>query len=161
MASVHRGARAVLRYFAPLYVLAIIVQVFLAGEGIFGIKSGPKLDDQKTLDAHRGLGFILADLGALLLLIVALLAWHPDRRIRTVSIALPRSVRLRAGQLAVQLGATVVRLPRPAEIDLVVSLRRGKDFLVVEVGPDLAEPAEIDVRERDARIVALHEHHLR
>jgi hypothetical protein len=89
MASVRKGARAVLRYLAPLYVVAIIVQVFLAGEGIFGIKQGPKLDDQKTLDAHRGLGFILADLGALLLLIVALLAWHPDRRIRTVSIALP------------------------------------------------------------------------
>jgi hypothetical protein len=89
MAGVRNGARAVLRYFAPLYVVAIIVQVFLAGEGIFGIKPGPKLDDQKTLDAHRGFGFILADIGAALLLIVALLAWHPNKRIRTVSVALP------------------------------------------------------------------------
>jgi hypothetical protein len=89
MAGVRKGARAVLRYFAALYVVAIVVQVFLAGEGIFGIKPGPKLDDQKTLDPHRGLGFILADPGALLLLIVALLAWHWDKRVRTVSIVLP------------------------------------------------------------------------
>jgi hypothetical protein len=89
MEGVRNGARAVLRYFAPLYVVALIVQVFLAGEGIFGIKPGPKLDDQKTLDAHRGFGFILADPGALLLLIVALLAWYPDKRVRTVSIVIP------------------------------------------------------------------------
>jgi hypothetical protein len=89
MAGVRNGARAVLRYFVPLYFVALIVQVFLAGEGIFGIKPGPKLDDQKTLDAHRGFGFILADPGALLLLIVALLAWHADKRIRAVSIVIP------------------------------------------------------------------------
>ena len=61
MASVRRGARAVMRYFVPLYFVAIIVQIFLAGEGIFGIKAGPNLDDQKTLDAHRGFGFILPE----------------------------------------------------------------------------------------------------
>ena len=89
MAGVRNGARVVLRYFAPLYVVAIIVQVFLAGEGIFGIKAGPKLDDQHTLNAHRDFGFIIAEPGAFLLLIVALLAWHPDKRVRIVSIALP------------------------------------------------------------------------
>lgn len=89
MDQVRNGARAFLRYLVALYVIAIVVQIFLAGEGIFGIKAGPKLDDQKSLDAHRGLGFILADFGALLLLIVALLAWHADKRIRAVSIALP------------------------------------------------------------------------
>ena len=89
MAGVRNGARVVLRYLAPLFVVAIIVQVFLAGEGIFGIKAGKELDDQKTLDPHRALGFILADPGALLLLIVALLAWLPDKRLRIVSIALP------------------------------------------------------------------------
>src|SRR5919199_3703803 len=89
MTGVRNGARAVLRFFAPLLFVALIVQVFLAGEGIFGIKPGPKLDDQKTLDAHRGFGFILTDGAALLLLIIALLAWHPDKRVRTVSIVLP------------------------------------------------------------------------
>ncbi|HXY85638.1 MAG TPA: DUF6220 domain-containing protein [Gaiellaceae bacterium] len=89
MGALRRGARAVLRYYIPLYVLAVIVQIFLAGEGIFGIKAGPKLDDQKTLDPHRAFGFILADFGSIILLILALLAWYDDRRLRWVSIALP------------------------------------------------------------------------
>ena len=49
MAGVRRGAVAVLRYYVPLFIVAVIVQIFLAGEGIFGIKGGPELDDQKTV----------------------------------------------------------------------------------------------------------------
>lgn len=100
MAAVRRGARGVMKWFAALYVIAIIVQVFLAGEGIFGlnnIKNSETCDkgvahcvaNSKTLDAHRGLGFFLTMPGALLFLIVALLAWHPNTRIRVVSIVLP------------------------------------------------------------------------
>ena len=89
MAGVRRVARAIMKYYVPLFVVAIIVQIFLAGEGIFGIKEGPALDDQKTLDAHRGLGFILTLPAAVLLLIFALLAWFPDKRMRWVSIVLP------------------------------------------------------------------------
>jgi hypothetical protein len=81
-------------------VLLIIVQVFLAGEGIFGLKNIEHADDcnkagasciadSKTLDPHRALGFFLTMPGALLFLIVALLAWHPNKRIRTVSIVVP------------------------------------------------------------------------
>ncbi len=33
------GARSVMKWFAGLYVILIIVQVFLAGEGIFGLKN--------------------------------------------------------------------------------------------------------------------------
>jgi len=84
-----QGARTVMRYFVPLYVAAIVVQVFLAGEGIFGINKGVELDDQKTLDAHKGLGFILTNPGAALLLILALIAWYDDKRLRWVSVALP------------------------------------------------------------------------
>ena len=89
MEGVRRGAQAVLKYLAPLFVVGLIVQVFLAGEGIFGLKNVEKLDDAKTLDPHRTFGDILAFPGALLLLIVALLAWHPDRRVRIISIVLP------------------------------------------------------------------------
>jgi len=89
MAGVRRGAQAVLKYLAPIFVIAIIVQIFLAGDGIFGLKNVQNLDDAKTLDPHRGLGFFLTFPGALLLLIVALLAWHPDKRIRIVSLVLP------------------------------------------------------------------------
>jgi hypothetical protein len=89
MEGVRRGARAVMKWFAPLIFAAIVVQILLAGEGIFGIKKGPKLDDQKTLDPHRALGFILTEPVALLFLIVALLAWHPSVKIRRISILLP------------------------------------------------------------------------
>ena len=96
------GARSVLKWFAGLYVVLIIVQVFLAGEGIFGLNNIKNSDDcdktkvaadcignSKTLDPHRALGFILTGPGALLFLIVALIALHSNKRIRTVSIVLP------------------------------------------------------------------------
>lgn len=100
MAGVRGGARSVLKWFAALYVVAIVVQVFLAGEGIFGlsnIEHSDKCDkagaaciaNSKTLDAHRALGFILTFPGAVLFLIVALLAWHTNKRIRIISIVTP------------------------------------------------------------------------
>ena len=90
MAGVRRGARAVLKYFVALYIVAVIVQIFLAGEGIFGAEGSPTEDDQsETLDPHRALGWIITEPLALLLLIVALLAWLPNKRNRILSIALP------------------------------------------------------------------------
>lgn len=89
MDGVRRGARSVLKWFAPLYVVLIVVQVFLAGEGIFGLKNVKKLDDAKVLNAHRDLGFILTEPLAILFLIAALLAWHPNIRVRTVTIVVP------------------------------------------------------------------------
>ena len=81
MAGVRRGARAVLRYYVPLFALAMVVQIFLAGEGIFGIKKGPKLDDQHTLNAHRDFGWALTQFGGAVLLLATLLAWQrPLRR---------------------------------------------------------------------------------
>jgi hypothetical protein len=100
MAGVRRGATSVMKWFSALYVLLIVVQVYLAGEGIFGLNNIRHSDDcdkgvahcianSKTLDAHRALGFFLTMPGALLFLICALLAWHPSTRIRTVSIVVP------------------------------------------------------------------------
>ena len=100
-----RGARAVMKWFSLLYVVLIVIQVYLAGEGIFGLnvikhsedcdKNGANLVAQhcvgnsKPLDAHRALGFFLTFPGAILFLIVALVAWHPNTRIRTISIVVP------------------------------------------------------------------------
>jgi hypothetical protein len=100
MAGVHRVCRSILKWFSALYVVAIIVQIFLAGEGIFRMSVIKNSDDcdkgaahcvsnSTTLDAHRGLGFFLTMPGALLFLIIALLAWHPDTRVRIVSIVAP------------------------------------------------------------------------
>jgi len=100
-----RRATGVLKWFSALYVVLIVIQVYLAGEGIFGLnvikhsddcdKKGANLIAQhcvgnsKTLDAHRALGFFLTFFGAILFLIVALLAWHSNTRIRTISIVAP------------------------------------------------------------------------
>ena len=99
-----RGAASVLKWFSALYVVLIVIQVYLAGEGIFGLNVIKHSDDcdkkgataqtistlctgnSKTLDAHRALGFFLTLPGALLFLICALIAWHPNMRIRVVSI---------------------------------------------------------------------------
>ena len=99
MSGLRPGARSVLKWFSGLYVVLIVVQVFLAGEGIFGLNNIKHdcedkvttqcLGDSKTLDPHRALGFLLTGPGAILLLIVALLAWHSNKRIRTVSLVLP------------------------------------------------------------------------
>jgi hypothetical protein len=106
MAGTRRGARSVMKWFAAVYVVLIVVQVFLAGEGIFGLNTIKHSDDcdkkggvaahlaqcsgnSKTLDPHRALGFFLTFPGAILFLIVALLAWHPVTRVRVVSIVVP------------------------------------------------------------------------
>ena len=45
------------------------------------MKHGATIDDAKSLDPHRAFGFILSDLGAILFLILALLAWPKPRRL--------------------------------------------------------------------------------
>jgi hypothetical protein len=89
MAGVRRSAAAVHKYLVALTGLAILVQIFLAGEGIFRIQGVDQLDDAKTLDAHRALGFILTEPIALLLLISAALAWYADKKLRWVAIGFP------------------------------------------------------------------------
>jgi hypothetical protein len=90
MAGVRRVTRSILRYLYPLYVLLIVLQVYFAGEGIFGARdSDATIEDAKQLDLHRGFGFFIAMPGALLLLIIALLAWFPTTRLRVLSIVFP------------------------------------------------------------------------
>jgi hypothetical protein len=99
MSGVRRGARAVLKWFALLYVVLIVVQMFLAGEGIFRVRPVYDSDACKqanahcggsnSLDPHRFVGFVLTEPLALLFLITALLAWHPDMRVRVVSVVAP------------------------------------------------------------------------
>jgi hypothetical protein len=80
MAAVRRGAWAGLRYVTALFFLGVIIQFFLVGIGLFGMKHGATIDNAKSLDPHRALGFILSDFGAGLMLILVLLAW-PARRL--------------------------------------------------------------------------------
>ena len=90
MAGVRRVTRSILRYVYPLYVLAIILQVYFAGEGIFGARDADQtIEDSKRLDLHRDFGFFIAQPIALLVLIIALLAWFPNTRLRVLSILAP------------------------------------------------------------------------
>jgi hypothetical protein len=90
MAGVRRVSRSILRYAYPLYVLLIVLQVYFAGEGIFGARDADApIEDAKQLNLHRDFGFFIAQPGALLLLILALLAWFPNTRLRVLSIVLP------------------------------------------------------------------------
>ena len=70
-------------YLSALVVAGVLVQVFLAGTGVFGIDA---LDvaDASSFDAHRAWGFVLAGLAGVLL-ILALVA---HESMRTVIAAL-------------------------------------------------------------------------
>jgi hypothetical protein len=81
MAAVRRGAWVGLRYVTAIFFLGVIVQFFLVGVGLFGMKDGRTIDDATSLDPHRAFGFILGDGGALLFLVLALLAWPTPRKL--------------------------------------------------------------------------------
>jgi hypothetical protein len=79
--AIRRGAWVLLKYVTTLFFVGVIVQFFLVGYGLFDMKHGATIDNAKSLDAHRGLGFILSDFGAILLLLLALLAWPKPRKL--------------------------------------------------------------------------------
>src|SRR6476660_4635351 len=79
MTAVRNGAWVVLRWVTVLFFFGVIVQFFLVGYGLFARKHGATIDDEKSLDAHRGLGWILGELGAILILILVLRAWPPAK----------------------------------------------------------------------------------
>jgi hypothetical protein len=68
-----------------LFLVAGLVQIFLAGLGIFEFKGG-KLADASSFDAHRMLGFAMGGV-AVLLVIVAAVA-RASRRTITLSVVL-------------------------------------------------------------------------
>ena len=69
-----------MRYVTVLFFAGVIVQFFLVGYGLFDMKHGATVDNAKSLDPHRGFGFILTDFGSILLLLLVLLAW-PKRKL--------------------------------------------------------------------------------
>jgi hypothetical protein len=77
-----------LRWVTGLFFIGVIVQFFLVGYGLFDMKNSTTSDHAKTvtidnansLDPHRGVGFLLSNIGAALILILVLVAW-PQRRL--------------------------------------------------------------------------------
>lgn len=64
------------RYLVSLYFVGVIVQFFLVGVGLFGMKAGSNIDNAKSLDPHRGFGFVLIEFVGGLLLLATLVAWQ-------------------------------------------------------------------------------------
>lgn len=78
-----RGAQTVHAWIAALMVLAVLVQIFLAGYGIFSGRTTDlghhaKIVETSTLDAHRALGSLIV-LVALLLVLAAAAAGYRGR----------------------------------------------------------------------------------
>jgi hypothetical protein len=77
-----------LRYVTALFFVGVIVQFFLVGYGLFDMKHGATIDNAKSLDAHRGVGFLLSDIGAVLILLLVLLAWPQGKLlVRWIALA--------------------------------------------------------------------------
>lgn len=74
MAGVRGIAGAAYRWLTALFAVAVVVEFFLAGSGIFGQKVNVALRDQKSLDPHRAFGYALI-IGALVLLVFCLVWW--------------------------------------------------------------------------------------
>ena len=75
MAGVRSVAFQIYRVLIAGIAAACVVQLFLAGRGVFGIRGAAELGDQNSLDAHRALGNIIA-IGTVLAFLLALLMWN-------------------------------------------------------------------------------------
>lgn len=81
MSTIRRGAAVAQRYLVSLYFLGVVVQFFLVGLGLFGMKAGDTIAKAHSLNAHRDFGWALTEIGGLLLLLATLAAWQrPLRR---------------------------------------------------------------------------------
>jgi hypothetical protein len=85
MSGVRRGAASVYKVLIALYAAAVVVQIFLAGLGIFDAipDEGESVSSdtwEDKIEVHAGVGWFLF-LGSLLLLIVILIAWTGPRSI--------------------------------------------------------------------------------
>ena len=78
MPAARRIAWQIYRVLIALIAIACVVQIFLAGRGVFGIHGSASLDDQSSLNAHRDLGEIIG-IGAIVVLVLALIMW--DKRL--------------------------------------------------------------------------------
>ena len=86
LSGARAGAFTAYRVLIALFLLLLLVQVFLAGLGIFGADVAATEEGATELDAHRAFGHILTQPVALLVLIAALIA-RPGRQIVQLTIA--------------------------------------------------------------------------
>lgn len=79
LAAWRRGVDQVYAYLSGLFVLAVLVQVFLAGVGVFGDHAA-QVANASSFDPHRALGTVLGVV-AVVLFLVALAARESRRTV--------------------------------------------------------------------------------
>jgi len=94
-----RWATSAYRWLLLVFLLAVAVQIFLAGLGVFSFGNGDRAGGDHAFSAHQGLGFAIGG-AAILILVLAIVA--------------------RAGKLAVWLAVALV-----VQTDLLQSLLDG------------------------------------
>ena len=94
-----RAARVGYRWLLLVFLVAVAVQIFLAGLGVFSFGNGDRAGGDHAFSAHQGLGFAIGG-AAILILVLAIMA--------------------RAGKLAVWLAVALV-----VQTDLLQSLLDG------------------------------------
>jgi hypothetical protein len=86
MEGIRNGSYQLYRVLIALIAIACVVQIFLAGRGVFGIHGAASLDDQKSLDAHRALGNVISVV-AVITFLLALLLWNKRLILWTLVLA--------------------------------------------------------------------------
>jgi hypothetical protein len=87
VAGARNVAYQIYRVLIALIAIACVVQIFLAGRGVFGIHGATKLDDQKSLDPHRALGELIG-IVCVIVFILALIMWNKRLIVWTFVLAL-------------------------------------------------------------------------
>src|SRR6266704_6294282 len=64
-----RAARVGYRWLLLVFLLAVAVQIFLAGLGVFSFGNGDRSGGDHAFSAHQGLGFAIAGVSILLLVL--------------------------------------------------------------------------------------------
>jgi len=67
--GVRRAARTGYRWLLLVFLLAVAVQIFLAGLGVFSFGNGDRAGGDHAFSAHQGLGFALAGVSILILVL--------------------------------------------------------------------------------------------
>lgn len=84
--GVRRAARTGYRWLLLVFLLAVAVQIFLAGLGVFSFGNGDRSGGDHAFSAHQGLGFAIA--GASVLLLALAIAGRPGKLALWLAVAL-------------------------------------------------------------------------
>jgi len=81
-----RAARIGYRWLLLVFLLAVAVQIFLAGLGVFSFSNGDRTGGDHAFSAHQGLGWAIA--GASILILALALVARPGRLALWLAVAL-------------------------------------------------------------------------